>query len=130
MKLAESHLRPCGESEQALLRSRRTVPSRGEESWRVLRIQSEIVDGFETLRSVRPSVCVFGSARTTHDQPMYELARRTGALVAERGSGVITGGVISRVDIDMFERVDDPAQVLDRVNAFAVDNDLVPAGPS
>ncbi len=41
--------------------------------WRVLRIQSEFVEGFGTLAELGPAVSVFGSARTTPDHPTYEL---------------------------------------------------------
>ncbi|MDO9632131.1 MAG: TIGR00730 family Rossman fold protein, partial [Humidesulfovibrio sp.] len=34
-----------------------------QESWRLFKILSEIVDGFETLNDVGPAVSVFGSAR-------------------------------------------------------------------
>src|SRR3989337_222893 len=36
----------------------------GVEAWRVFRIMSEFVDGFESLRNVGPAISVFGSART------------------------------------------------------------------
>lgn len=38
-----------------------------EETWRVFRIMSEFVDGFETMCRVPPAVSVFGSARVTPD---------------------------------------------------------------
>ena len=34
-----------------------------QESWRLFKILSEIVDGFETLNDIGPAVSVFGSAR-------------------------------------------------------------------
>ena len=43
--------------------------------WRALRILSEFVEGFDALAEVGPAVTVFGSARTTADDPIYELAR-------------------------------------------------------
>ncbi|KFI49820.1 DNA-binding protein [Bifidobacterium biavatii DSM 23969] len=60
--------------------------------WRVLRIQSEFVEGFDTLADLGPAVGVFGSARTKPDEPAYQAARRMGRLIAERGIAVITGG--------------------------------------
>ena len=92
MKRAQSSLRPGGESEQEMLRSRRYAESRADEAWRVLRIQSEVVDGFENLREVGPAVGIFGSARTKKSAPMYENARETANLLAKAGYGVITGG--------------------------------------
>jgi uncharacterized protein (TIGR00730 family) len=60
--------------------------------WRVLRIQSEFVDGFDALAAVGPAVTVFGSARTRPEDPFYELARDIGRRLAEEGFAVITGG--------------------------------------
>ncbi|GAA4371984.1 TIGR00730 family Rossman fold protein [Paeniglutamicibacter cryotolerans] len=60
--------------------------------WRVLRIQSEFVEGFGTLSGLGPAVSVFGSARTKRDSPRYLQAERVGQLLAEAGLAVITGG--------------------------------------
>ena len=60
--------------------------------WRVLRIQSEFVDGFEALAPIGQAVAVFGSARTKESDPVYEQARAVGRLLAEAGLAVITGG--------------------------------------
>ena len=60
--------------------------------WRVLRIQSEFVEGFEALAKVGSAVSVFGSARTLPDDPLYRGAQRIGELLVERGYAVITGG--------------------------------------
>ena len=63
-----------------------------EDTWRVLRILSEFVEGFEALAGVGPAVAVFGSARTLPESPAYELARRIGGDLARAGFAVITGG--------------------------------------
>ena len=60
--------------------------------WRVFRIMGEFVEGFDTLANVGPAVSVFGSARVPAGHPQYEAAQRTGALLAEAGYAVITGG--------------------------------------
>lgn len=60
--------------------------------WRVLRIQSEFVEGFGLLAELGPAVSVFGSARTRRTAPEYALAQRLGAALARAGYGVITGG--------------------------------------
>ncbi|WP_026406311.1 TIGR00730 family Rossman fold protein [Actinomyces gerencseriae] len=60
--------------------------------WRVLRIQSEFVEGFGALAELGPAIGVFGSARTAADDPAYALAERIGAGLARSGYGVITGG--------------------------------------
>jgi len=62
------------------------------ESWRIFRIISEFVDGFETLQEIYPAVSVFGSASIRENDPVYELGRTTGRLLAENGFAVITGG--------------------------------------
>lgn len=63
-----------------------------EDPWRVLRIQSEFVEGFGALSAIGPAVSVFGSARTPVDHPLYDLGRTLGACLAEAGYAVITGG--------------------------------------
>ena len=60
--------------------------------WRVLRIQSEFVEGFGLLAELGPAVSVFGSARTPAEHPEYEQARQLGAALAQAGYAVITGG--------------------------------------
>jgi uncharacterized protein (TIGR00730 family) len=60
--------------------------------WRVLRIQSEFVEGFGMLAELGPAISVFGSARTPRDHPEYELGVRLGAALARAGYAVITGG--------------------------------------
>jgi len=60
--------------------------------WRVLRIQSEIVEGFDALSKIGPAVSIFGSARTQEGAHYYEAARETGKQLSENGLTVITGG--------------------------------------
>ena len=60
--------------------------------WRVLRIQSEFVDGFGALAELGPAVSVFGSARISPDDPQWALAEEIGHRLAEAGFAVITGG--------------------------------------
>ncbi|KNX36506.1 LOG family protein [Luteipulveratus halotolerans] len=60
--------------------------------WRVLRIQSEFVEGFGALAELGPAISVFGSARTPVDSPYYALGEQVGRLIAEAGYAVITGG--------------------------------------
>jgi len=60
--------------------------------WRVLRIQSEFVEGFGMLAELPAAVSVFGSARTKPGHPDYELAERLGGALARAGYPVITGG--------------------------------------
>ena len=60
--------------------------------WRVLRIQSEFVDGFGALAELGPAVSIFGSARTQRTESIYKAARRMGSQIAKRNIAVITGG--------------------------------------
>ena len=62
------------------------------DSWRVLRIMGEFVEGFDTLSDVYSAVTVFGSARTTPEDPYYEKAVETARLLAREGFPIITGG--------------------------------------
>ena len=67
-------------------------PPYAEDPWRVFRIMSEFVEGFEEMSQVGPAVSVFGSARTQHGSRYYTQARKLGAMLAKRGFSVITGG--------------------------------------
>jgi uncharacterized protein (TIGR00730 family) len=60
--------------------------------WRVFRIMSEFVEGFDALSHIPPSVSIFGSARTKPKDPAYQAAVETARLLAEAGFGIITGG--------------------------------------
>jgi uncharacterized protein (TIGR00730 family) len=59
--------------------------------WRVMRIMSEFIEGFDTLASVTKGVTIFGSARTHPDDPQYDQAVEVARLLAERGFAIITG---------------------------------------
>lgn len=62
------------------------------DTWRIFRIISEFVEGFEALSSARPGVAIFGSARTKPGDPYYKMAEQLGELVVKNGFSVITGG--------------------------------------
>jgi uncharacterized protein (TIGR00730 family) len=62
------------------------------EAWRVLRIQSELVDGIEHLIKVAHAVVVFGSARLGPESPYYHQAEELGSLLSRAGLPVISGG--------------------------------------
>ncbi|GAB2647052.1 TIGR00730 family Rossman fold protein [Gordonia jinhuaensis] len=70
----------------------RKANRRARDPWRVLRIQSEFVAGFDALTDVSHAVTVFGSARTDVDSAEYDLGVRVGAALAGIGRAVITGG--------------------------------------
>jgi uncharacterized protein (TIGR00730 family) len=60
--------------------------------WRVMRIQSEFVEGFSALAELGPAISVFGSARIGSDQPAYQVGEQIGRRLVEAGYAVITGG--------------------------------------
>ncbi|WP_319584619.1 TIGR00730 family Rossman fold protein [uncultured Pseudodesulfovibrio sp.] len=62
------------------------------ESWRLFKIMSEIVDGFENLSEIGPAVSVFGSARVKQDEPLYQKTVELSKALSEAGFSVITGG--------------------------------------
>ncbi len=63
-----------------------------EDLWRVFRIMAEFVEGFEKMSTIKPSVAVFGSARTRPEDKYYDLAVQVGKELVKAGYGVITGG--------------------------------------
>ena len=63
-----------------------------DDPWRVMRIQSEFVEGFGALAEVGPAVSVFGSARTPADSPAYAVAVDVARRLVAAGYAVITGG--------------------------------------
>ena len=60
--------------------------------WRVMRIQSEFVAGFDTLASIGAAVTIFGSARVAEDDPMYQASRELARRLVEHQFAIITGG--------------------------------------
>lgn len=62
------------------------------ETWRVFRIQSELVEGFETLNDLGAAVTIFGSSRLTPESKYYQEAEQVARLLADDGFAVITGG--------------------------------------
>ena len=83
---------PRTTSDQRLLASGNEPDWVHGDPWRVMRIQSEFVEGFGALAEVGPAVSVFGSARTKPDEPEYALAVAVGAALVQAGYAVITGG--------------------------------------
>ncbi len=80
-------------SKPAIYRKRMTyAETESALSWRVFRIMSEFVDGFEFLARLDRTVTFFGSARMTEENPYYQLARELGRRLALEGYTVVTGG--------------------------------------
>lgn len=65
---------------------------KADSSWRMFKIMSEFVDGFEKMERFGPCVSIFGSARTKPDNPYYQLAVKIAEGLAKEGYGIITGG--------------------------------------
>lgn len=63
-----------------------------EDLWRIFRIMSEFVEGFQELSAIGPAVSIFGSARIGREHKYYKLAQKTAYEIAKAGFGVITGG--------------------------------------
>ena len=63
-----------------------------EDSWRMFRIISEVVEGFETMGRIQKGVSIFGSARTPRDAADYAATERIANLLSKAGYSVITGG--------------------------------------
>ncbi len=66
--------------------------SPAEETWRVFRIMSEFVEGFETMSRVSPAVSVFGSSRSGPDDPHYAMAEQLARELVGHRFAVMTGG--------------------------------------
>lgn len=62
------------------------------ESWKIFQIMAEFVEGFERLARIKPSVSVFGSARTPPDHPWYQLAEDISRNLSDAGFSVVSGG--------------------------------------
>jgi len=62
------------------------------ESWKIFQIMAEFVEGFEKLAPIRPSVSVFGSARTKPDHPNYLHAVAICKALSDAGFSVVSGG--------------------------------------
>jgi uncharacterized protein (TIGR00730 family) len=91
MTLRRGHAE-AGTTDQRLLDSREPTDWVHTDPWRVLRIQSEFVEGFGSLAELGPAVSMFGSARLGEDAADFALAERIGAALAHAGYAVITGG--------------------------------------
>lgn len=63
-----------------------------EDPWRVFRIMSEFVDGFDTLRVVGKAISIFGTAKDETASKYSKTAERTAELFVKSGYAVITGG--------------------------------------
>ena len=104
-------------TDQRLLESRGSTDWVHTDPWRVLRIQSEFIDGFGTLAELGPAVSMFGSARLPRDHPLYATAeawrpagqgrfrgdhrRGTGVMEAANKGAAEAGGVSVGLGIEL-----------------------------
>ena len=61
------------------------------DTWKIFRIMSEFVDGFEGLASIKRGVSFFGSKNTSPNHPYYKLAYKSAYKLAKKGFSIITG---------------------------------------
>lgn len=64
----------------------------GGETWRVFRIMSEFVEGFETLKDLGPAITIFGSARAKRGDVSYKTTLKVAERFARHGFAIISGG--------------------------------------
>jgi uncharacterized protein (TIGR00730 family) len=64
----------------------------GGETWRVFRIMSEFVEGFETLKDLGPAITIFGSARAKRGDGSYRTTLKVAERFARQGFAIISGG--------------------------------------
>ena len=62
------------------------------DTWRVFRIMSELVEGFEALYNIGPAVTIFGSARAVPGSPYYNTCLKVAENLARNGFAIISGG--------------------------------------
>src|SRR5688572_29975224 len=62
------------------------------ESWRIFKIMSEFIEGFDIIRRYGLGVSMFGSARATFEDEVYQHATELASRLAKQGYAVITGG--------------------------------------
>jgi len=63
-----------------------------KESWKIFQIMAELVDGYERLYPIKPSVSIFGSARINKNNKYYALAQSIAKKLSDAGFSVVTGG--------------------------------------
>jgi uncharacterized protein (TIGR00730 family) len=62
------------------------------QSWKIFQIMGEFVNGYEKLARARPSVSIFGSARTAKDHPTYKLSEEIARRLSDKGFSIVSGG--------------------------------------
>ncbi|MEN9699582.1 MAG: hypothetical protein RLZZ301_780 [Bacteroidota bacterium] len=65
---------------------------KSNDSWSIFKIMAEFVEAYDKMAKAGPCVSIFGSARTTSDNPYYAFAVELADKLAKLGYGIITGG--------------------------------------
>ena len=65
---------------------------KSNDSWSIFKIMSEFVEAYDRMAKIGPCVSIFGSARTTEENPYYHLGVEIGEDLSKRGYGIISGG--------------------------------------
>lgn len=65
---------------------------KGKETWRLFRIMSEFIEGFDELSDIGPAVSIFGSARINQKNKYYKTCVKVADLLSKNGYTIITGG--------------------------------------
>jgi hypothetical protein len=65
---------------------------KGRETWRLFRILSEFIEGFDELSDIGPAVSIFGSARLKKTNIYYKKTVEVADLLSQAGFTIITGG--------------------------------------
>jgi uncharacterized protein (TIGR00730 family) len=76
------------------------------ESWKIFQIMAEFVEGFERLARIKPSVSIFGSARTRPEHPYYQLTVDIARALSNAGFSVVSGGgpgIMEAANLGAFE---------------------------
>lgn len=79
---------------------------KAEDAWQVLRIQGELIKGFDQLSEIGPCISIFGSARTDALHKYYKQAAEVAYLCTQNGYGVISGGgpgIMEAVNFGAYE---------------------------
>lgn len=82
---------PITEDEKLLQTNPDRRDFRKTDTWRVMRIMGEFIEGFDNLAPIDKGVTIFGSARTHPDDPQYQAAQEVARILAEAGYAIITG---------------------------------------
>jgi hypothetical protein len=86
-----SFIGPITEDEKLLQPGASRGDFRQTDTWRVMRIMGEFIEGFDNLATIDKGVTIFGSARTHPDDPQYQAAQEVARLLAEAGFAIMTG---------------------------------------